>query len=99
MEIEREETLDGDAAQGWTDGPDTDDAGGVSEPEQSVDAVDALLDAVERSLTRLDDGTYGVCHTCGSTIDDGRLAAEPTAEQCGTCASDPVPVVTEAVPG
>ncbi len=90
METEHEATLEAETSYGWAGSPDADGAGTVEEPEQSIDAVDALLDAVERSLTRLDDGTYGACATCGSTMDDARLAAEPTVEQCGACASPAV---------
>ncbi len=53
----------------------------------SIDAVDRLLDEVERALSRLDDGTYGVCTTCGQPIDDARLAAAPTAQSCANCVS------------
>jgi DnaK suppressor protein len=53
----------------------------------SIDAVDSLLDEVERALSRLDDGTYGLCTTCGQPIDDARLAAAPTAQSCLTCVS------------
>jgi RNA polymerase-binding transcription factor DksA len=51
----------------------------------AVDAVDGLLDEVERALTRLDDGTYGRCEDCGETIDDERLAALPVVRTCGGC--------------
>jgi len=56
--------------------------------------VDALArDAVERltsvdaALTRLDDGTYGICSVCGRPIAAGRLEARPTATTCVACAS------------
>ena len=50
-----------------------------------VDAVDALLDEVELALTRLDDGTYGRCESCGAPIDDERLAELPIVRSCGRC--------------
>jgi RNA polymerase-binding transcription factor DksA len=55
--------------------------------EVSIDEVDRLLDQVELALTRLDDGTYGRCGSCGSPIDDALLAASPTARDCGNCAA------------
>jgi RNA polymerase-binding transcription factor DksA len=54
-------------------------------PEDAVDRVDQLLDEVEQALGRLDDGSYGRCVTCGSAIDDQRLAAAPTVLTCGNC--------------
>jgi len=40
------------------------------------------LEEVERALAKLDDGTYGVCDTCGERIGDDRLEAIPTATHC-----------------
>ena len=40
------------------------------------------LDAVEGALERLDAGTYGLCDTCGTAIDDTVLAANPQARSC-----------------
>jgi RNA polymerase-binding transcription factor DksA len=54
--------------------------------DRTIDAVDTLLDQVEAALGRLDDGTYGTCRTCSGVIDDHRLAATPTAEECSACA-------------
>ncbi len=53
--------------------------------EASIDAVDQLLDEVELALSRLDDGTYGACESCGAPIDDDRLAESPTVRFCSTC--------------
>jgi RNA polymerase-binding transcription factor DksA len=50
-----------------------------------IEAVDRVLDEVERALSRLDDGTYGRCETCGSPIDDARLADAPTTVTCSAC--------------
>jgi RNA polymerase-binding transcription factor DksA len=62
---------------------DTPAEGGVTDAD--IDAVDALLNEVEQSLSRLDAGTYGRCEECGEPIDDARLAELPTARTCGTC--------------
>ncbi|MGO8873276.1 MAG: TraR/DksA family transcriptional regulator [Acidimicrobiales bacterium] len=51
----------------------------------SIDEIDHLLDQVERALSRLDDGTYGSCESCGSPIDDAVLAEAPTEQRCGAC--------------
>ena len=60
----------------------------VAEPDESVLDVDALarieaeLADVARALERLDEGTYGTCAACGTALDDGVLAADPTASRC-----------------
>jgi hypothetical protein len=60
-------------------------------PETSVDEVDLVLDQVELALSRLDDGTYGLCATCGSAIDDAHLADNPTAQNCSECEAEVSP--------
>lgn len=47
-----------------------------------LDAAEADVEAVERALDRLDDGTYGTCEVCAAPIDPARLADEPTARSC-----------------
>jgi RNA polymerase-binding transcription factor DksA len=54
-------------------------------PEEALARVETILDQVEQALTRLDDGTYGQCGTCGSVIDDDQLEAAPTAQACASC--------------
>jgi DnaK suppressor protein len=44
-----------------------------------------LLDLAERALARIDDGTYGVCESCGQPIGKARLEAFPRATLCVTC--------------
>jgi DnaK suppressor protein len=44
--------------------------------------LDAKLRDVERALEKLDEGTYGVCDVCGSTIAAERLEAIPWAVRC-----------------
>ncbi len=57
----------------------------VSTPRRSIDDIERLLDGVEAALDRLDEGTYGVCTSCGSPITDERLTASPVATRCATC--------------
>lgn len=42
----------------------------------------AELEEVERALAKLDDGTYGICETCGEQISAARLEAMPAARFC-----------------
>ncbi len=44
-----------------------------------------MLDQIERALTKIDDGTYGVCESCGNAIGKGRLQAFPRATLCVSC--------------
>lgn len=55
--------------------------------EQLDDAARAELTAIRAALTRLEDGTYGLCGRCGDPIDVGRLRALPTTLFCVPCAS------------
>ena len=43
------------------------------------------LHDIDAALRRLDDGTYGICSTCGGAIAAERLEALPTTTQCLSC--------------
>lgn len=43
------------------------------------------LAAVDAALQRIENGSYGQCTTCGSTIPPARLQAAPQAERCIAC--------------
>ena len=43
-------------------------------------------EALERQLSRISEGTYGVCERCGNPIDPGRLAVLPDTNLCIECA-------------
>jgi RNA polymerase-binding protein DksA len=43
------------------------------------------LAQIDRALQRIDDGTYGVCESCGNPIGKMRLMAFPRATLCLTC--------------
>jgi RNA polymerase-binding protein DksA len=44
-----------------------------------------LLEAIDAALGRIDDGTYGICRTCGQAIGEERLEALPWTTQCIDC--------------
>src|SRR5215510_13378985 len=44
-----------------------------------------LLDLTRSALARIDDGSYGVCASCGEPIGKARLKAFPRATLCVTC--------------
>ena len=47
--------------------------------------VEATSEEVERALTKLEDGTYGICEACGVRIDRARLEVLPHARYCLDC--------------
>ena len=44
-----------------------------------------LLEAIDAAVTRIDQGTYGICRTCGRPIGEERLEALPWTTQCIDC--------------
>jgi DnaK suppressor protein len=40
---------------------------------------------IDQALLRIDEGSYGVCATCGKPIDERRLEAVPTARHDAAC--------------
>ncbi len=44
------------------------------------------LEQIDAALARVDDGSYGICASCGRPIAAARLAARPTATTCIECA-------------
>lgn len=53
--------------------------------EAAIEVVLAQRDGVRAALSRLDEGTYGRCVSCGATIPAERLEARPEAERCVRC--------------
>ncbi len=45
-----------------------------------------LLGKVERSLANIDNGTYGICESCGKSIPMARLDVLPYVTLCVDCA-------------
>ncbi len=73
--------------------------GDGSEPENSAsESMDRDLalgtlrrrhEQLQAALVRLDDGSFGVCRTCGARIDDERLEIRPETEFCRDHAEGP----------
>ncbi len=49
--------------------------------------VETTLEEVSRALAKLDNGTFGLCESCGARVDRARLEALPYAKYCLTCQS------------
>ncbi len=47
--------------------------------------LEKTLRDVNKSLERLEKGTYGVCKYCDEQIDEKRLLARPTSGSCVSC--------------
>jgi DnaK suppressor protein len=51
------------------------------------ESLERGLERTERALTKLDEGTYGICDACGRQIAAGRLRAMPDAVLCVDCSA------------
>lgn len=47
-----------------------------------------LIDKIEETLRRIDDGTFGECEECGEVISIGRLKARPVTTLCIACKAE-----------
>ena len=47
-----------------------------------------LLRKISRALTRIEEGTFGVCESCEESIGEKRIEAAPLATLCVGCAED-----------
>jgi DnaK suppressor protein len=54
---------------------------------QTIETERDVIEQVQAALRRLDDGTFGVCESCGADVGAERLKALPYAAQCIECAS------------
>lgn len=60
----------------------------TTERELAVDKLEresSQLRAVRAALSRIQDGTYGICFDCEEKISPQRLAAVPWTRSCLTC--------------
>jgi len=47
-----------------------------------------LIIKIQEALDRIEDGSFGVCETCGEEISQKRLEARPVTTQCIDCKSE-----------
>jgi len=50
-----------------------------------VETLKRQLDDVKEAVTKLDDGTYGTCRSCGKEIGAARMEARPFSLMCVDC--------------
>jgi RNA polymerase-binding protein DksA len=72
--------------------PDWEDNATETEGDEVLEALEnsalAEIQQIQRSLAKIDEGSYGICVTCGGKIKKKRLEALPNATQCIACARD-----------
>ena len=63
---------------------------GFMENDEVLEALEGRtrerVDALAVALTRLDEGTYGTCASCGNAISDERLELLNATTLCASCA-------------
>ena len=58
----------------------------------------STVSGIERALTRLQTGTYGICGDCDRRIPAARLRVLPFAERCRDCQQELDAMTRDAVP-
>ena len=76
-------------------GEGTSEAIGRIERVGQADALAAKLESVRRAIEKLDEGTYGICDRCGTSIPDERLTARPSSVRCVRCSAGVSLIVDE----
>jgi DnaK suppressor protein len=49
------------------------------------DRENKLIKKIKKALERIENGTFGICETCGESISIKRLQARPVTTQCIDC--------------
>ena len=70
------------------DGEDSDIQKRAAELNKLIEKVTQELGLVQKSLQKIDQGTFGICVSCGGEISLRRLKALPYAQQCIDCLSE-----------
>jgi len=86
------EDLQSDKSTALQGDNDVDDTGDMSELDlnrstalELADRQTHLIEAIDEALSRIEDGTYGLCARCGKPLDEQRLKAMPTAKYDADC--------------
>lgn len=53
--------------------------------ELILNRLGSQITEVEKALKRIENGTFGICTSCGKAINSERLEALPYAEHCISC--------------
>ena len=52
-----------------------------------IDAARHRIHLLDRALEQMEDGTYGICESCGQEIQPERLEVRPLSVKCVDCAA------------
>jgi RNA polymerase-binding transcription factor DksA len=55
--------------------------------EYLLEDASSIIEMIDAALVRMQDGTYGVCTSCGQPIPIGRLRVRPYQPTCVRCSS------------
>ena len=83
----------------WEAVPDTEvntqdvqDDGDMAERSEDYEERSSVLDPLEirladinKALSKIEKGDYGICESCGNNIEEDRLEANPSAKTCKAC--------------
>jgi DnaK suppressor protein len=82
----REGALDESQSSGDIAGADRAAELELFEVEASIaDSEHHLAAKIHHAITRIDDGSYGLCEACGNAITVARLEAKPSVSLCLNC--------------
>jgi DnaK suppressor protein len=76
----------------FADGRDTDwsEQAGERENEEVLNALESEakveIQHLSNAITRMENGSYGICQSCGDEIVKQRLEVQPAATHCIKCA-------------
>lgn len=80
------QAISSDAGNTESDESDMDDRSEDYEEKSSlINVLVKKLNTVIRALLKIEDGTYGICDTCGGKIEEDRIEANPSALTCKNC--------------
>lgn len=89
---EAEKTVSGMGQETEGDFPDPNDRASFESDRNFVlrirDRERKLIAKVKEALARIDDGTFGICETCGKPISEKRLMARPMTTECIECKTE-----------
>lgn len=52
-----------------------------------IESERGVVEEIQAALRRIENGTFGVCESCGRPVGEERLRALPYAARCITCAN------------
>jgi len=76
----------------FADGRDADwsEQAGERENEEVLNALESEakveIQHLSNAISRMENGSYGICQVCGENINPQRLQVQPAAENCIGCA-------------